>query len=120
RACRRVGSVRLAPYLGFPRQKIDDDGGRGPICLVAMAFPLRSRTENARNVSSPLSDRHGGVLHAQPTTFFLSKGERPQNEILPSDFPVYRIGFLLPSSEIGPPPPGSARTARGHAAAAPA
>jgi len=42
---------------------------------------------------------------------FLPKAERPQKEALPSDFPVYRIGFLVPSSEIEPSPPGSAHTA---------
>src|SRR5262245_18086264 len=31
---------------------------------------------------------------------FLSKAEGPQNEALPSDFPIYRIGFLVPSSEL--------------------
>jgi hypothetical protein len=31
---------------------------------------------------------------------FLPQAERPQNEALPSDIPVYRIGFLVPSSEI--------------------
>ena len=35
---------------------------------------------------------------------FLPRAERPQNEALPSDFPVYRIGFVVPSSEIGPRP----------------
>src|SRR5690348_11354519 len=30
---------------------------------------------------------------------FLPQAERPQNEALPSDIPVYRIGFLVPSSE---------------------
>src|SRR6516162_2134306 len=76
RACRRVVSVRLAPYLGFPRKKIGDGAGTDPTCMAAMAFPLRSRTENARNASSPLSDRHGVALHAQRTSF----AERPQNE----------------------------------------
>src|SRR5262249_51207412 len=69
RTCRRIVSVRLALYQGFPRQKIDDGAGRDPTCMVAMAFPLRSRTENAGKVSTPLSDRHGVVLHAQRTTF---------------------------------------------------
>src|SRR6516165_7573714 len=70
RACRRVVPVQLASYLEFPQQKIDDDAGTDPTCMVAMAFPLRSRTENAGNVSGPLPDRHGVVLHAQRTTFF--------------------------------------------------
>src|SRR5215470_3632549 len=28
---------------------------------------------------------------------FLPKAEGPQNEALPSDFPIYRIGFLVPA-----------------------
>src|SRR5262249_25743125 len=67
RACRRVVSVRLAPYLGFARQKTDEGAGTDPTCMAAMAVPLRSRTENARNVITPLSDRHGLALHAQRT-----------------------------------------------------
>src|SRR5262245_5483816 len=98
RACRRVVSVRLAPYLCFPRKKIVDSAGTDPTCMVAMAFPLRSRTENARNVSTPLSDRHGVALHAQRTAFFLALGGA--KEAPPSDFPVYRIGFLVPSSSL--------------------
>jgi len=34
---------------------------------------------------------------------FLPKAEGPQNEALPSDFPIYRIGFLVPSSELDLP-----------------
>src|SRR5262249_54848313 len=71
RTCRRMVSVRLTLYQGFPRQKIDDGAGRDPTCMVAMAFPLRSRTENARNASSPLSDRHG-VLTPCATDSFVS------------------------------------------------
>src|SRR5215468_12017258 len=70
RACRRMVSVRLAPYLDLPRHEIAVEAGTDPTCMVTMAFPLRSRTENAKNVSTPLSDRHGVVLHAQRTTFF--------------------------------------------------
>src|SRR5215470_13146405 len=65
RACRRMVSVRLAPYLDLPRHEIAVEAGTDPTCMVTMAFPLRSRTENAKNVSTPLSDRHGVVLHAQ-------------------------------------------------------
>src|SRR5215831_2460134 len=71
RECRRMVSVRLAPYLDFPRHKIVVEAGTDPTCVVTMAFPLRSRTENAR-CEHPLSDRHGVVLHAQRTTFFLA------------------------------------------------
>ena len=68
--------------------------------MVAIAFPLRSRTENARNASTPSSDRHGVVLHAQRTAFFLAEGRETTKRSPSFGFPIYRIGFLVPSSEL--------------------
>src|SRR5262245_6389202 len=96
RACRRVVSVRLAPYLGFSQQKIDAGAGTDPTCMVAMAFPLRSRTENARNASIPLSDRHGIVLHAQRTAFFLVEGRAKKRS--PS-FGFSNLSHWLPGAQ---------------------
>src|SRR5262249_8020506 len=81
--------------------KMDTGAGTDPTCMVAMAFPLRSRTENARNASTPLSDRRGGVTPCATDSFLSCQRPRNhKNEALPSDFPIYRMGFLVPSSEL--------------------
>src|SRR5258708_2907673 len=54
---RRALQLSLKRCLGCLRRKTLELAGAGPTCAVVMAFPLRSRRENARIFSSPLPDR---------------------------------------------------------------
>src|SRR5215468_7845038 len=86
-----------------------------------MAFPLRSRTENAK-WGQPLSDRHGLLLHAQRTTLFFC--QRPsdrkmkpslqifQSTALASWWPVARLNRRLQARRT--PPRGSSPLRHRH------
>src|SRR5262249_923482 len=81
--------------------------GRTRLAWWPWRFPF-DRARRTPNVSTPCRIDTGYYSMRNGQLSFLPKAERPQNEALPSDFPVYRIGFLVPSSEIGSSPADSA------------
>jgi hypothetical protein len=86
-----------------------------------MAFPLRSRTENAK-CEQPLLDRHGALLHAQRTTLFFclrpsDHNMKPslqifQSTALASWWPVARLNRRLQARRT--PPRGSSPLRHRH------
>src|SRR5437868_2083045 len=71
---RRALRVALRPWL----QSTVESVGTGPIGIVDMASPLRSRTENAK--LTPCRIGPGAALHAQRTTFFSCLGREARNQ----------------------------------------